>query len=267
MLKLEQHKDYILNCINQNQTMAQIARSLNENPLAVKRIINKYLPDKKFRYNLGNIFYFNIIDSDDKAYFLGFIAADGSLVKSTQSNSIALTITLNKKDKVILETLRSYIGCETPVKDLSTKDQVRFVIQNKQFTDDLQSYGIEPKKSLNMKSIIQNIPKPYRKAFLRGYFDGDGSIMKDSKNRYYIQIRGTLEFLQAYIDEFELNSYSLKQYPYEKIGRLSTGSKNSVFKFFSMYDNSKVHLKRKHEIFLNFMEKHYQDQTISSSKS
>lgn len=264
MLKLEKYKDYIITNIAQNKPISVIAKELNEYPQAVRNVIKKYLPDKKFTYNQGDIFYFNKIDCDTKAYFIGFIAADGSLVKRKSDNSIALSITINKKDKLILDTLKNCIGCENPVSFLKSNDLVRFVIQNKQISDDLQTYGIEPNKSLTMPSIIHKIPKEYRKAFLRGYFDGDGSVFKNSKNKYYITIRGTLEFLQSYIEEFNLNSYSLKQYDYEKIGKLTTGSKDSIKKFITMYENSEVHLQRKHEIFLNFMEKHYQDQTISS---
>ena len=64
-----------------------------------------------------------------------------------------------------------------------------------------------------MPSIIHNIPKEFRKAFLRGYFDGDGSILKTvtasrPKGRYYVSIRGTEDFLNDYIKVFGITSYS-----------------------------------------------------------
>jgi hypothetical protein len=53
----------------------------------------------------GNTSYFHIIDTKAKAYLLGFIAADGSVVKS--GNTRYLTITLKYEDKEVLEFLKT----------------------------------------------------------------------------------------------------------------------------------------------------------------
>ena len=61
------------------------------------------------RPNQGNTRYFQKIDSNLKAYFLGFIAADG-YIQYFAKNCIGLSITLNIKDKIILDKLKSEIG-------------------------------------------------------------------------------------------------------------------------------------------------------------
>lgn len=53
-----------------------------------------------------NLEYFKIIDSNNKAYLLGFIAADGALVKGVNTSSTTLTLTIHRKDKIILDLLK-----------------------------------------------------------------------------------------------------------------------------------------------------------------
>lgn len=210
-LKLEKHKDYILSEIDKGKSIKAISEILNENSQTVSNLIKRYRPNKKFTLNPGNLNYFKTIDTDKKAYFVGFIAADGSIVKT--NNSYTLTITIHSKDRIILDALREDIGCEHQVKKLKVHDHVRFTISRKEFIQDLNNLGILPNKSLTMPSIINNIPKEFHKAFLRGYFDGDGSIFKTvtasrPKGRYYISIRGTEDFLNDYIKVFGITSYS-----------------------------------------------------------
>lgn len=211
-LKVEEHKDYILSEIGKGRSIKSLAEELNVYQQNVSNLIKKHRPDKKFRLNPGNLDYFKIIDTDKKAYFVGFIAADGAIVKTNTSYS--LTITIHSKDRYILDELKKDIGCEHQVRNLKAHDHVRFVISRKELILHLRNLGIEPNKSLTMPSLLQNIPKEYHKAFLRGYFDGDGSIYKTiipsrPKGRYYISIRGTEDFLKDYVKVFNLTSFCM----------------------------------------------------------
>lgn len=154
----------------------------------------------------GNTSYFHTIDTKAKAYLLGFIAADGSIVKS--GNTRYLTITLKYEDKEVLEFLktelqdnRQLLEISKPSSFDSTKiiHHIRFSIGSNEIADDLLQYGITPKKSLSMENIICNIPYEFRDAFIIGYFDGDGSIshVSHSPNNksLSINIRGTYSFL------------------------------------------------------------------------
>ena len=268
-LKLEHKKEYILSEIDKGVSIQSISKILNENSQPVRNIIKKYRPDLTFTLNSGNLDYFKIIDTDKKAYFIGFIAADGAIVKSTNSNSHTMTITIHSKDRIILDKLKEDIGCENQVRILNTHNHVRFTLSKKEFINDLMKLGIKPNKSLTITSLLSNIPQKFHKSFLRGYFDGDGSIFKTvtegrPKGRYYISIRGTTEFLKDYITVFELSSYSLNTTS-ENISSLSIGSKENILKIFSMYESSEIHLNRKYEKFLSFIEEKCQDKTISST--
>lgn len=59
---------------------------------------------------IENEHYFSVIDSPSKAYILGFIAADGSLVKSSTGNSYYLTITIKYEDRSVLDFIQKELN-------------------------------------------------------------------------------------------------------------------------------------------------------------
>lgn len=241
-----------------------------------------------------NLRYFENIDTPNKAYFVGFIAADGALVKNKNSNSIALTITIHSKDVQILELLKSELQNESSIKIINHKskalssykldvDHRRFSIARKELIQDLINLGIGHNKSLNMGSIIKNIPKEFRKAFIIGYFDGDGcfvdSLVLKKRKRYnsqgiyiktdesygynsQISIKGTYEFLKGIVDELSITKYALKQISGQKIHTLTIIANQEIIKFYNCYNNCDFYLQRKKD---KFARKILQVQTISSS--
>ena len=206
--------------------------------------------------------YFNVIDSYSKAYILGFIAADGALVKSSNRNSIYLTITIKYEDKAILEFIKTEIGLSHKLLEINRiggfgkpVHHIRLCFANQQISNDLQNLGITPKKSLTMTNIIKNIPEQFRGAFIIGYFDGDGSISQvhNSQNNksLHIQIRGTRDFLKGIADELGM-PYSYI-YKHGAIPQLSITNKIYQRKFFSFYENLLFYYTRKYNKFLGYL--------------
>ena len=129
--------------------------------------------------------YFSKIDTDIKAYFLGFIAADGNIRK----DFLKMRIELNIQDYSHLEKFRKSIQGENPiVESIRPKNHSCYIDVNcKDFCLALNNLGITPKKSLTLKIDFSLIPKELRNHFIRGYFDGDGSInkyLREGKNYY-----------------------------------------------------------------------------------
>lgn len=271
-LKLENKKDLIIQYYKEGKTPTEIAKILKENLQPVTNLLKKYLNIKSFLPNCGNINYFSKIDSYSKAYVVGFIAADGALVKTKTTTS--LTITLKYEDREILEFIKSEIGNEHKLQEIKRKSSfnpskdihhIRFVISNKQITKDLIDLGIHSNKSLSMGNIINNIPYKYRNAFIIGYFDGDGSVSKNNtiktkflkKEQIYkqfpcynliVNIRGTKEFLKGICNHLNIAESLIKQY--DSIPRLTFSNKQNIISFFSCYNELDFFLKRKHSIFL-----------------
>lgn len=112
---------------------------------------------------------FRDIDTDEKAYWLGFIAADGC---THSGNRAGLFIGLAPKDKILLESFKKFIQTNKPI--YSYPNVVMLNLLGPTIASDLISYGIivGREKQFLMPSIN---PKFYSH-FIRGYSDGDGSI-------------------------------------------------------------------------------------------
>jgi DNA-binding CsgD family transcriptional regulator len=243
----------------------------------------------KFLPNPGNIHYFDKIDTYAKAYILGFIAADGSLVQANKSPTITLTITVKYEDKAVLEFIKSEIGNThklLEIKRPSSFDKtkmihhIRYNISIPEIVHDIMKYGITPRKSLTMGNIIENIPIGFRDAFIIGYFDGDGSVHIETKprknnhnkmyndNSLYINIRGTKSFLEGICDHLNIDKSHI--YQHDSIPNLAFANKKDTYRFYQCYQYLPFYYKRKHDKFLARInhpsyDKYKQDQTISSS--
>ena len=241
-----------------------------------------------FLPNQGDIHYFEKIDTYAKAYILGFIAADGSLVPAKKTSTITLTITVKYEDKAVLEFIKSEIGNSHELLEIrrpsgfdKTKmiHHIRLSMSNPQIVHDIMKYGITPRKSLTMENIIENIPVGFRDAFIIGYFDGDGSVHIEDKPRkkihgiysdysLYINIRGTKPFLGGICDHLNIDKSHI--YQHDSIPNLAFANKKDTYRLYQCYQYLPFYYKRKHDKFLQRInhssyDKYKQDQTISSS--
>ena len=137
----------------------------------------KHTPESNRKYNL-NIDYFKKIDSEMKAYYLGFGMADFGMRKDCYS----FEFRLKKDDKYIIEALAKELNCESKLQYY--KDNIRegysLVICSKEICKDLIYHGIVPNKS--GKEILPNtIPRSLIKHFIRGFIDGDGCVESSMK--------------------------------------------------------------------------------------
>ena len=275
----------VMNLISEGKKVPEIARILGINKVTIGSFLRthgiKLNPDK------GNVHYFDTIDSYAKAYIVGFIAADGALVKTRTSTT--LTITIKYEDRAVLEFIKSEIGNEHKLQEIirpssfdSSKiiHHIRYTISDRHITKALNALGITSNKSLSMGNIIKNIPYEYRDACIIGYFDGDGSItIRDGQYpndrgilcydySLYIQIRGTKDFLLGICNHLKIDVTHIHQN--DSIPHLSFASKRDTYRFFQCYKNLPFYYKRKHDKFLQRInhpsyDKYKQVQTISSS--
>lgn len=256
----------------------QIANKLCLNPVSVDSFMRKEYPNIKFNPIVENIDYFDKIDSTEKAYILGFICADGSLV-SNKNGSVSLTITLKYEDKDVLEFIKSELNSNHKLLEIKRKSSfdenkyihhIRLSLSNKKLISDLTKYGITQRKSLTMGNIINNIPYDFRDSFIVGYFDGDGSVsiidrnIKNGKIYYRksnrVFIRGTFDFLYGICGHLNISKELVKQY--DSIPSIAITSKKDISRFIECYKGLKFYFKRKYDKFL--FDKYRQGQTISS---
>jgi len=133
-----------------------------------------------------NHHYFSNITSREQAYWLGWIWSDGYVRQQGESYQIELE--LHKDDVNILEQFKVAVETDYPIQ--FRRDSAGLCVISRQMFQDLGECGIVPQKS---KLATQpNIGGFFVADFMRGVFDGDGSI---SKNRQpQVVIIGTEAF-------------------------------------------------------------------------
>lgn len=228
-------------------------------------------------YKINNKDYFHIIDSPEKAYFLGFIAADGCLYNKKEKHPNAqniLKITLQKDDEEILIRFKEALGTNKPL-TYNNKERngekfcyVSLEIVSDEIYNDIIAHDLLPNKTyINSWAILDD--EKYRPDYIRGYFDGDGSIskMNFSVNELYkvrIGIAGfvrELEKFKEYLKAQNINSIIIKENRDTKIkndpfGRLDFPNKKEKFNFLKLiyYNKNYESLSRKQKQSYKYME-------------
>lgn len=130
--------------------------------------------------------------SSEMAYVLGFVVADGCIIKRKNRIS-SYVFNITSKDKSILIKIRKVLGSDhiIGIKYNSFKmpyNQIQ--ICDREICRDLMSLGICPRKTYNLKPI--KVPDKYFSDYARGFFDGDGSV-------YIQKVNGTLQIKSSFV--------------------------------------------------------------------
>lgn len=192
--------------------------------------------------------YFETIDTEERAYWLGFIMADGCIYAGAGNNSYRLQINLAAKDKYVLECFLKCIKSDYKIqeKDVSGHPSCLLKINSTKMCNDLINLGVIQRKSL--RNVFPSIPQCFERHFIRGYFDGDGCISV-SNGKYTFNICSGFDMaveLQKRL--LDTNIYRLKRN--SKICYVETSALQTIINIYHyMYDNSSICIKRKKDIF------------------
>lgn len=221
----------------------------------------------KFIYN-ENIF--KVIDNEEKAYWLGFISADGCINErksdSGKVKSMCLEIGLAIKDVVHLEKFCVFMGIDKShikfktsyLKATDKTYQVcRVAIFNTNICNDLINLGVTPRKSETHK-FCKQIPKELIFDYLRGYVDGDGYFRKASKNTLELEIIASIPFIDDLLYTFNIEKYRIgKKSKSGEVIQISINSKDSKRLIENMYLNPNVYLNRKYHKAIAVLERNF----------
>ena len=204
--------------------------------------------------------YFNEIDTEEKAYWLGFIYADGYVV----TNMDRIGISLNSIDKSHLDKFKQATLATYPINDYEEKDGYgvgsiysRILITSKQMKLDLQKLGVHENKTLILEFPTQ-VPQNLIRHFIRGYFDGDGSLTYGSKQvcgnaNYFIKFTGTIEMINAIQKYFGTSVKEEQRYPERNINNYSItiGGNQQVKRILdNLYQDATIYLERKYNRYI-----------------
>ena len=202
-----------------------------------------------------NEHYFDKIDSEDKAYFLGLLFADGCNLKERN----IVCIELIKTDSAILEKFAEVTGNNRPLYDYNHKNgqtSTKLSFNSKYFCEVLDKLGCVPRKSLVLQ-FPNYLDESLLRHFLRGYFDGDGSITlyrgKNTINRQasVVSSKYFIDSLKEKISQINSNIHYITR-PTGNGSSLVLCRKDSVKEFLSyIYEDCSIYLERK---FLRYQE-------------
>lgn len=144
--------------------------------------------------------YFSI-ENSNMAYLLGFLASDGTIDKKNNR----IKIGLSSVDRDFLVTIKNELNCESNIFDYVTSNGYpvsELCFTSKKIKQELLKYNIIPNKTFCFK-FPKNLKREYWIDFIRGYFDGDGSISTSGPSAIKWQICSvTKDVLQTIIDFF-----------------------------------------------------------------
>lgn len=208
--------------------------------------------------------YFNVIDTEEKAYFIGLLLADGSVRHNKEKGeSYSLRLELKVEDKYIIERLTRALGSDNPVKECKTnkrrgefkmKHNAYNAFNSKQLFDDLGEYEIVPNKSLTLKNL-PNIDRKLMRHFIRGFFDGDGTVYITKKNnKLHFGFYGTYVFigkLKKYLEkELNLPNNKIIKQKNANVSFVTYSKQTDVANFYKyIYKDATIYLTRKKEVF------------------
>lgn len=243
---------------------SEIAKYLNRSETSVKVKANK-MGIKKYPY-ICDYEYFKNIDTESKAYWLGFIYADGWVTVNPNTNSGHVGIQLQKNDANHLKKFNKDINGNYPIAfgekacTISSNPEkltpyCRIRIYSINMVNDLITHGVNSNKSYDI--TFPDIQENLIKHFIRGFFDGDGCVrsrtrkLSSGKTKQYpvcdisCHEKSFLESIRSHIYSKGINSYI---YPDGTNFRLYLSGLDDNINFLDyIYKDSIVYLDRKYK--------------------
>ena len=198
--------------------------------------------------------FFNEIDSEEKAYFLGILYADGT----NSTNKTEVSLRLQEDDRELLIDLNNLLQPTKPVLPIISKNKkhktlYRLIINSKKISNKLNELGVVPNKTFKIMYPTW-LNKNLENHFIRGYFDGDGYIGYNiANNESQFCITGTeniiLNIQNILINKSDLNKTKLQTRHPERKNNIRmlmySGNGNSKKLYYYLYNDANLYMKRK----------------------
>ena len=181
------------------------------------------MSNRKYKLNES---FFEKIDCESKAYFLGLIYSDGCLYEKGNSSKV-ITIKQQEERKDIIYKFKEAIESTHKVSVFMHGSKLCYSLQiySEKMFNDLIDKGLSPNKSLTIK-FPTFIDKELMPHFIRGLFDGDGCIWNGKRKKMLVKKEGKPgEFRERIVHNVKINYTgnevfvsSLQDYLVENIG-------------------------------------------------
>lgn len=222
----EQQENICVLYNKENLSLEKIAEMFSCSISPIIRVLKNNSIDRRVHTrSLFDIDYFSNINSEEKAYFLGLLMADGCNYEK------GFTLSLQEEDYLIIEKFKKSIKFTGKINyrkhsNPKYKNIVRIKIHSEEISKQLSKLGVVPRKSLIASYPL--IEEKYDSHFIRGYFDGDGCISTYlEKNKYStccFSVLGAYEIINKVSEKIAINC----NIPISKLRSKKGGNKNTV---------------------------------------
>ena len=274
----EQIKEMYLNgsSLNDIAKVAQDTKGL----MALRRKlhllgVDTSISQKKYKYKISkackkytlNEHVFDIVDTEEKAYWLGFLMADGY----NHETKCCVALRLSAIDREILEKYKKFLETNVPIYTFTrvtpvtklTKQYCEVNVCSPYFSEQLSKIGCIQGKTYTLE--FPDIPKYLYSHFIRGYFDGDGCLsVKNRLDRrkksgksmiYQFTIVGResvlLKIQDILVNNVGVTKNSLEKRKLSPVVVIHYKGKNVVSKLMNyLYNNATIYLQRKYNLYL-----------------
>ena len=267
----QERNNLIETLYSEGNSISEVAKITNINRSTVAKVLSTLNVPMRPQHQKGhssgtrknakyqwNINFFESVNNELQAYWLGFLYADGYVGKKS--------INLDLADKDLEHLKRFQTDLQATDIPLITRETVHshsLHLRSVKFRKDLEKLGCVNKKTLVLifPSVLQ-VPSNLINHFMRGYFDGDGCVqLYQRKNRksptLYFEVIGTYEFLNGFENELKKHCPRCHKVKRQNVSNVSHNIQalryggnmvvNEIYRF--LYKDATVYLARKKSIF------------------
>ena len=265
--------------VNKRMGMANIGKEIGAGTDIVSRILHengvhiRTDREQALRYSVDEN-YFEKIDNEHKAYWFGLMYSDGFIQKVRKHNNRKVGISLNIDDKPLLEKFKEDLKFTGDVKEYKVSSgfkvgapYCRLLITSEKLASDLEAKGCTEQKSTTLKfpedKVISNDLMWH---FLRGFIDGDGSIMLKHRKTgcpdFVIGITSAKEMLEGIKKFLGKENLKLSQRHPDRsnnIYELQIGGNFQAADICrNLYKDATIFMERKHDKYIQFLKEYEQ---------
>lgn len=129
-----------------------------------------------------DVSYFSNIQTEEQAYWLGFIYGDGC-VRTDKNGVLRLQLALAEKDSEQIKQFKNDINSDHQLNYIerggNTQNQISIVISRRDFVENLVELGADSNKT-HSSSLPNLSSKQLQASFVRGLYDADGHKTENS---------------------------------------------------------------------------------------
>lgn len=257
-------------------------RELNKKYGYSRASLSKLLEELNVKSEKGNHYrkyfhdedFFETIDSEEKAYWLGFMFADGYIVNNeNRYGQDAFGLSLAEDSLSSIEQFKKSLKANNPIRwdysriDTGRQPLCKLVLTSQKTVNDLISKGCVKQKTLILEPP-KDVPDELIRHFIRGFFDGDGSLVrhqrKDSSHiAFGINFTTTKPFAEWLLKINNNIGNVYKEQRREHTWYYGFSGNQQVIKFYHwLYDDATIWMDRKYQKFQELLEKYGENRGI-----